>query len=82
MTVVVETRGPLTYVGRYDREDQHGVHLLDAGVHSADSGQSQAEFVQRSAKFGVRSEHRHLAIASDQVVRITQLGSWEPVLRR
>ena len=38
ITVVVETHGARTYVGRYDREDELGVHMLDVGVHEGSAG--------------------------------------------
>lgn len=74
ITVVVETQGSRTYIGRYDSEDERGVHLLDAGMHEPTSEISKEEYVRRSAKFGVRSEQRHVLIPSDHVVRITRLG--------
>ena len=77
MTVVVETAGALTYVGRYDREDSAGVHLLDVGVHDTNSAVGKEQYIQRSSKFGVRGEHRHLVVPAHLVARITQLGSWE-----
>jgi len=78
MTVVVETAGVETYVGRFDREDRAGVHLLDVGVHDVDSAIAKEEYIKRSSKFGVRGEHRHVVIPPDKVARITQLGNWEP----
>ena len=75
VTVVVETNGPLTYVGRYDSEDERGVHMLDVGVHDGASGDSKDEYVSRSAKFGIRTTHKHLIVPAEQVVRITRLGS-------
>jgi hypothetical protein len=82
MTVVVETGGALTYVGRYDREDDRGVHLLDVGVHDAGSGAPKESYIERSSRYGVRAEHRHLTVQANEVVRITQLGHWEPRLPR
>lgn len=76
ITVVLETHGSLTYVGRYDSEDTAGVHLLDAGIHDGSTAKvSKEEYVRRSAKFGIRSEHKHLVVASDQVAQITPLGA-------
>ena len=75
ITVVVETTGPLTYVGRYDSEDERGVHMLDVGVHDGTAGGSKDEYVSKSAKFGVRTNHKHLVIPAEQVLRITRLGS-------
>ncbi len=72
---MVETNGPLTYVGRYDSEDQHGVHMLDVGVHDASADQgSKDDYVRKSAKFGIRTNHKHLIVPMQQVFRITKLG--------
>ena len=77
MTVVVETSGALTYVGRFDSEDQAGVHLLDVGVHDAGTGGSREEYVRRSARFGVRTDRKHLVVRRADVSRITPLGEVE-----
>jgi hypothetical protein len=75
ITVVLETRGPQTYVGRYDSEDAAGVHLLDVGVHDASVGQvSKDEYVRRSAQFGIRTDHKHVVVPIEQVSKITRLG--------
>ena len=76
ITVVLETSGPLTYVGRYDREEEGGVHLLNVGVHdAAGDGGSKEEYVRRSAKFGIRSDHKHVIVPATEVVRITRLAA-------
>ena len=77
VTVVVETTGPLTYVGRFDTEDEAGVHLLDVGVHDAATGGTREDFVRRSARFGVRSDRKHLVVPLAEVARITPLGAME-----
>jgi hypothetical protein len=75
ITVVVETNGPITYVGRYDSQDENGVHMLDVGVHDTSSGiGSREDYVRKSAKFGIRTTHKHLVVPADQVVRITRLA--------
>jgi hypothetical protein len=74
ITVVVETHTSRTYVGRYDREDEHGVHLLDVGIHESSSDTPKEEYLRRSVKFGVRSEHKQVIVPSNQVARITRLG--------
>ena len=78
ITVVVETTGSLTYVGRYDSEDERGVLMLDVGVHDAAGGASREEYVRKSAKFGIRSNHKHLLVPANQIARITKLGDPEP----
>jgi hypothetical protein len=77
ITVVVETGGALTYVGRFDVEDEAGVHLLDVGVHDAAHGGSKDDYVRRSARFGVRVERKHLVVARSNVSRITRLAEVE-----
>lgn len=75
--MVVETEGTRTYVGRFDTEDESGVHLLNVGVHDAAAGGSKDEYVRRSARFGVRAEQQHLIVPRDQVARITRLAEIE-----
>jgi hypothetical protein len=74
ITVVVETHGSRTYVGRYDSEDAQGVHLLDAGVHNEGPELSKEEYIRKSAKFGVRSEYKHLVVPTRDIAHITRLG--------
>ena len=74
ITVVLETHGSRTYVGRYDSEDERGVHLLDVGVHNEGPQLSKEEYIRKSARFGVHSEHKHMVVPSGEVARITRLG--------
>ncbi len=78
ITVVVETQGARTYIGRYDSEDDRGVHLLDVGIHEAEGGITKQEYIKRSARFGIRSEQRHVIVPASQVLRITRLGETAP----
>ena len=56
VTVVLETKGSHTYIGRFDTEDEAGAHLLDVAVHDPHAGQlSKEEFVRRTLKFGCES---------------------------
>jgi hypothetical protein len=77
ITVVVETEGALTYVGRFDSEDEAGVHLLDVGLHDAAAGGSKDDYVRRSVKFGIRAERKHLVVPRHEIARITPLGEME-----
>jgi hypothetical protein len=86
VTVVLEARNGRTYVGRFDSQDEHGVHLLDVGVHqrASEGGegrggggrgeQSREEYLRRTLKFGVRAEHKHLLVPTDDVVAIKRLA--------
>lgn len=74
VTVVLEARGARTFVGRFDSQDERGVHLLDVGVHQAGGEQSREDYLRRTIKFGVRAEHRHVLVPTDDVVGITRLA--------
>lgn len=75
ITVILETVGSHTYVGRYDSEDAAGVHLIDVGVHDASTGQiSREEYLRKSARFGIRTDQKHVVVPADQVAKIFRLG--------
>jgi hypothetical protein len=74
VTVVLETHGSRTYVGRFDSQDERGVQLHDVGVYDAGTAEgSKEEFLRRCDKFGIRSEHRDLVVPSAEVARIQRL---------
>ena len=74
ITVVLETYGPKTYVGRFDSQDQRGVHLHDVAVYdAAGGGGSKEEFLGRCDRFGIRPEHRDLLVPASEVARIERL---------
>lgn len=74
ITVVLETQGTKTYVGRFDSQDERGVHMHDVGVHDATTaGATKAEFLRRCDKFGIRPDHKDLLVPSADVVRIDRL---------
>ncbi len=74
VTVVLETHGAETYVGRFDSEDEAGVHLLDVGVHAGGDPGSKDEYIRRSAKFGIRTDRKHVLVPKASVAKITRLG--------
>lgn len=74
ITVVLETHGAKTYVGRFDSQDERGVHMHDVGVFDATAaGATKAEFLRRCDKFGIRPEHKDLLVPSSEVARIERL---------
>ena len=74
VTVVLETHGSQTYVGRFDSQDERGVHLHDVAVHDASASDGTTkEFLLRCNKFGIRTEHRELVVPSSQVASIQRL---------
>jgi len=76
ITVVLDTRTAGTYVGRFDSQDEQGVHLLNVGVFDPAQG-ARDEYVRRSVKFGIRVDRPELTIASAEVAQITPLGDLE-----
>jgi len=71
--VVLETLGPEVYIGRFDTQDEKGVHLI--GVSILDQRAEMEEFVARTLKFGVRVDRPHLLVPNDQVKTVKPLGS-------
>jgi hypothetical protein len=74
ITVVVETGGSRTYVGRFDHEDAAGVHLLDVAVHDDPGGGSREEYLERTARYGVRAERKHVVVPRAEIATIRRLG--------
>jgi hypothetical protein len=76
VTVVLETHGSETFVGRFDSEDRGGVRMLDVGVHEGD-GAAKDEFIRRSLKFGIRADRKQVVVPKDVVARITKLTDFQ-----
>lgn len=75
ITVVVETRGGITYVGRCHEENDRQVILHDADVHDArTSGTSREAYLARAARYGVFAKHGTLAVPRGEVTSIRRLG--------
>jgi hypothetical protein len=74
VTVVVETTGSRTYVGRYDSRDDRGVHMRDVGVHDQIDGEpSKGEYLSKTIKFGIQTKFKDLTVPSNEVSRIIRL---------
>ncbi len=75
ITVVVETDGGETLVGRCDDMDDTRVILLDADVHQAtEDGPSKEDYLARASRFGVWPKHRRLVVARSNVTAVRRLG--------
>jgi hypothetical protein len=75
VTVLLETNGSLTFIGRFDSEDQSGAHLLDVAVHDSNGAElSKDEFVRRTLKFGVRVDRKHAVVPSAEIARVGPLS--------
>jgi hypothetical protein len=76
ITVVVETNGRETFVGRFDSEDERGVRMLDVGIHDGD-GSTKEEYIRRSVKYGIRTDRKELVVPKEAVARIRRLADFE-----
>jgi hypothetical protein len=79
VTVLLETTNRQVYIGRFDTEDESGIHLLDVAVHEPQgSGLTQEEFVRRTVKFGVRVDRKHTVVPRVEVARVKPLNEVSP----
>ncbi len=75
ITIVVDTAGSLTYVGRCHEENDVQVVLHDVDIHDANGdGPTVDEYLSRAAKFGVFAKHGTLVIPRAEVTTIRRLG--------
>jgi len=73
--VVLETSGPEVYVGRFDSQDDEGVHLIGVSVFDpASGGLTKADFLARTAKFGIKVDRAHLRVPNTLVLSIKRLA--------
>ena len=74
ITVVVETAGAETFVGRCDDIKDAAVILLDVDVHREGEGPSKAEYLAQAAKWGVFKKHDRLVLDPSTVTSIRRLA--------
>ena len=75
ITVVVETEGVETFVGRCDDMDDEKVILLDVDIHRAgESEVSKEDYLRQAAQWGVFAKHRHLVVDRAKVTAVSRLG--------
>lgn len=75
ITVVVETDGAETFVGRCDDMDDEKVILLDVDVHrEGEDKRSKQDYLKQAAEWGVFAKHRHLVVDRTKVTSVTRLG--------
>ncbi|MEO8293997.1 MAG: hypothetical protein ABI613_00685 [Gemmatimonadota bacterium] len=78
ITVVLETNGPQMFVGRFDSQDEKGVHLIGVSVFDpVTSTQSSEEFLNRTRRFGVKVDRAHYLVPLTSVLQIRPLGDPE-----
>jgi hypothetical protein len=75
ITVVVETNGSRTAVGRCHELNEAGIVLLDADVHDArDGGVCKAAFLEKAARFGVWARAPKLVLPRAEIASVRPLG--------
>lgn len=76
--VVLDTAGPMIYIGRLEAHDERGYWLLDADVHDRSDGHStKEEYVSESVELEragtVRSNRRRVFVERRAVISISAL---------
>ncbi len=75
ITVVVETRGPQVYVGRFDRIEAESVLLQDVDLHAeGEDGVSNEEYIKKAARFGVWKRQASLSVPVAEVTALRPLA--------
>ena len=74
MTIVVDTKGPLVYVGRCHEMDEQRIVLHGADMHrDGEGGRSKADYLARAAEIGVWSRHERIEVSRSEVASIRRL---------
>lgn len=73
ITVVVETSGAHTFIGRCDDITDERVLLLDVAVHDGTDGQKD-DFIAKAAKFGHWAKEKALAVPRESVTNVIRLA--------
>ena len=78
ITVVVDTSGPVAYVGRCNMVTPEGVYFFDADRLEVEAGQDVAEakeaWMRRAAQVGYWKKHENLHVPAAEVASIRRLG--------
>jgi hypothetical protein len=76
ITVVVDTKGAMVYIGRCWEMNDQQIVLLDVDEHEGgQDGRSKQEFVRQAAKVGVWKKHDRFVIPLHLVESVTPLGA-------
>jgi hypothetical protein len=79
VTVVVDTKGPKVFIGRYWEEDAEKIVLLDADeFEDGKNGRSKEEYIREAAKVGVWKKHDRIIVPRVVVASVTRLGEIPP----
>ncbi|MGH7702357.1 MAG: hypothetical protein ACREMO_04650 [Gemmatimonadales bacterium] len=74
ITVVLETDGTTTFVGRLDTADERGIWLKDVGVHDASvGGLSKADYLRQTIRYGIRKDQEAVLVENPRVLSLQPL---------
>lgn len=73
MTVVVDTRGPMLYIGRYHSEIAGGLLLLDADARQVGTAEDKAAYLARTARLGVFKNTDRVVVPRAEVASVRKL---------
>lgn len=75
ITVVVDTKGAMVYIGRCDEIDDRQIVLLDVDEHEDGQGnRSKEDFIKDAARVGVWGRIKRVALPLRLVASVTPLG--------
>lgn len=78
MTVVVETKGPRLFVGRFDQAMGEHYLLHDADVfEEAPGGPTRAEYLAKAAAYGVWAKEKDCYVTQADVASIRRLSEFK-----
>lgn len=78
ITVVLDLEAGGICIGRFDREDESGVHLLNVSRHTAGVDDPSPEaFIRHTARFGVRADEKAVVLPPASVLRIRRLSEFD-----
>lgn len=74
ITVAVETRDGVAYVGRCHEANDRHVIMLDVDQHAeGEAGQTNAQYLEQAARWGVFKKHNQLVIPRETVATLRPL---------
>lgn len=73
--VVLDTAGPIVYLGKLTRIDEQGFWLEDADLHNTSEGHATREqYITEAAKDGIRVNRRWICVLRHTVISISALA--------
>jgi len=71
---VLDTRGPLVYLGRLENADEQFFTLVEVDVHDMAEGRTTKEkYVLEARKYGIKKNRAAVIVRRDEVVSLSRL---------